>query len=94
MSPTVFKRALQSLKYKGVFELCNGLLIGRSSVLDKCGKDITIEEALTEVTKDLEIPVVYDVDIGHLPPNMTILNGSYAEVVVKGNAGKIRQTLK
>ncbi len=94
MSPTVFKRALQSLKYKGVFELCNGLLIGRSSVLDKCGKDITIEEALTEVTKDLEIPVVYDVDIGHLPPNMTILNGSYAEVVMNGNAGKIRQTLK
>ncbi|MBB1315902.1 S66 peptidase family protein [Aliivibrio sp. SR45-2] len=92
MSPTVFKRALQSLKYKGVFQLCNGLLIGRSSVLDRCGKDITVQDALLEVTEDLNIPVIYDADIGHLPPNMTLFNGSYAEVDY--NKGKLYQSLK
>jgi len=94
MPPTVFKRALQSLKYKGVFDICNGLIVGRSSVLNNCGKDISIQDALLEVTDSLDLPVIYDVDIGHLPPNMTLFNGSFAEVEVNGYKGKLRQTLK
>ena len=94
MPPTVFKRALQSLKYQGVFDLCNGVLIGRSAVLDNCGNDISVQDALIAVTNELNIPVVYDVDIGHLPPNMTLFNGAYAEVIVNGSKGKICQTLK
>jgi muramoyltetrapeptide carboxypeptidase len=94
MSPTVLKRALQSLKFKGVFKYCNGLLFGRNAVIDNCGKAISGEEAFISVVKDLDIPVVYDVDIGHLSPNMTLLNGSYAEVFVSCGAGKVRQTLK
>ncbi|WP_028864041.1 S66 family peptidase [Psychromonas aquimarina] len=94
MSPTVLKRALQSLKYKGVFDRLNGLLFGRNAVTDNCGKAVSCEEVFIEVTKDLDIPVVYDVDIGHLPPNMTLLNGAYAEVFVKKGAGTILQRLR
>ena len=94
MSPTVLKRALQSLKYKGVFKHCNGLLFGRNAVVDNGGKAISSEQAFLSVAKDLDIPVVYDVDIGHLSPNMTLLNGAFTEVFVSSSTGKIQQTLK
>jgi muramoyltetrapeptide carboxypeptidase len=94
MSPTVFVRALLSMKYKGVFNLLNGLLIGRSAVTTHCAKDMSPFKALSDALGDLNIPVVYDADIGHQPPNMTLLNGSYAEVTVKNGAAKVVQTLK
>jgi muramoyltetrapeptide carboxypeptidase LdcA involved in peptidoglycan recycling len=93
MSPTVLKRALQSLQYKGVFEQVNGLLFGRNAVMDNHGKSISSTEAFIEVAESLTIPVVYDVDIGHLSPNMTLFNGAYAEVFVCDGVGQIKQSL-
>lgn len=93
MSPTFLKRALLSFKYKGVFDHLNGFLFGRNAVTDKCGKDISCEEAFLDVAKDLAIPIVYDVDIGHLPPNITLFNGAFAEVNVTDGRGRITQIL-
>ncbi len=42
---------------------------------------------------DLEIPVIYEVDIGHLPPQLTFINGAYADILVKNGEGKITQKL-
>jgi len=94
MSPTVFQRALLSMKYKGFFNQLSGLLIGRSAVTTNCSKDISPFKALSDALADLNIPVVYDADIGHQPPNMTLLNGSYAEISVESGAAKVVQTLK
>lgn len=33
-----------------------------------------------ELHKELHIPIVYDIDCGHVPPQMTLINGAYAEV--------------
>lgn len=94
MPPTVLKRALQGLKYQGVFEQISGLLFGRNAVLDNCGKAITSSEAFLSVANDLKVPVLYDVDIGHLPPNLALFNGAHAEVHFKDGKGKIVQTLR
>jgi len=94
MSPTVFMRALLSLKYKGVFNKINGLLLGRNAMKTNSGKEITSFEALSNAISDLNIPVIFDADIGHLPPNLTIFNGAFAEVSVIKGEGKIKQLLK
>lgn len=94
MSPTYFKRALLSLKFKGIFDLVNGVMLGRNAVMDNAGCAISSQEALEEALADLSIPVVYDMDIGHLPPNLTLINGAFAEVCVRGGQGNIVQTLK
>jgi len=94
MSPTVFMRALLSLKYKGVFNKVNGLFLGRNAVIGKNTKEITAFEALSNALSDLDIPVIYDADIGHLAPNLTLFNGAYAEISVTTNEAKIKQTLK
>ncbi|MDN3610411.1 S66 family peptidase [Vibrio ostreicida] len=93
MSPTSYKRALQSLKYKGVFERCNGVLIGRSAARNLSDHGLSTNDVLTEVTQDLAIPVIYDMDIGHLPPNLTLINGALAQVNVMGHSGRIHQRL-
>ncbi|WP_223882164.1 hypothetical protein [Kluyvera genomosp. 3] len=42
---------------------------------------------------DLHIPVIYDVDIGHIPPQMTLVNGVQATVVFEKHGGSITQQL-
>ncbi|WP_394246761.1 S66 peptidase family protein [Vibrio profundi] len=93
MSPTVLKRALLSLKFKGVFDVINGLLIGRNAVMDNGGKAISGLDASIDVLTDVDIPIVYDVDIGHLPPNLTLVNGALANVTVKSGKGVVTQSL-
>ncbi len=41
--------------------------------------------AVLEVAGRKDVPVVMDVDLGHLPPMMPIVVGSMADVAVKGN---------
>ncbi|NOU53142.1 LD-carboxypeptidase [Pseudoalteromonas sp. JBTF-M23] len=94
LSPTALKRALLSLRFRGVFEQINGLLVGRNAVTDDGTKDIRSEQALLDVICALSIPVIYDADIGHLPPNMTLFNGAYAHVHVSSEQGQIVQTLR
>ncbi|BBN82954.1 LD-carboxypeptidase [Pseudoalteromonas sp. A25] len=93
LSPTAFKRALLSLKFKGVFEQINGLLIGRNAVTHNCGKEISSQQALDDVLGHINIPVIYDVDIGHLPPNLVLFNGADAKVSVSNGLGQIKQRL-
>jgi muramoyltetrapeptide carboxypeptidase LdcA involved in peptidoglycan recycling len=40
--------------------------------------------------EDLNVPVVYDVDLGHLPPQLTFINGAYAACSVKEGKGIIK----
>ena len=36
---------------------------------------------------DLDLPVVLDLDIGHLPPQLTLVNGALATIHVEGGTG-------
>lgn len=37
-------------------------------------------DAIKQVLGDLDIPIIYDADIGHVPPQMPIVNGGILEV--------------
>ena len=36
--------------------------------------------ALKNALGTLNVPIIYDVDIGHVPPQFVLVNGSYATV--------------
>lgn len=78
------RRGLWQLEESGWFEHVKGFLIGRPENgepmmgLDAYG-------AVLEVAGRKDVPVVMDVDLGHLPPMMPIVVGSMADVAVKGN---------
>ncbi|KZN65041.1 S66 family peptidase [Pseudoalteromonas luteoviolacea] len=93
LSPTQYFRALQGLKLQGAFNNVSGILIGRNAVLDNDSDPVSGTEALTMALGELSIPVLYDVDIGHLAPNLTLINGALAKVELTQTQGSITQTL-
>lgn len=96
MSPTSFHRALMGLNYQGVFDDLNGLLIGRSSATllhQKAYQDLSYKQILLDGIGDVNYPILMDVDIGHQPPNLTLINGALAEVDFLKGKGAVTQWL-
>ncbi|UTV29043.1 S66 family peptidase [Photobacterium atrarenae] len=93
MPPTVYLRTLLGLKYQGMFEGLNGIIIGRNAVSKAEGQGITSDEALCQALADLPVPVIFDADIGHLPPNLTMINGAFAELSVADGQATLKQML-
>jgi muramoyltetrapeptide carboxypeptidase len=40
------------------------------------------------------VPVVLDVDLGHVPPQLALVNGARAELVVDGDQRRLTQWLE
>ena len=51
-----------------------------------------VEDVYQDLAADLQIPIVYDIDCGHVPSQITFVNGAMGEVAVKDGKGKIVQT--
>ncbi len=84
------RRSLVQMKLAGWFENCSGLMFGRSPANHPVD-DYTAEDIYQELADELEIPIIYDIDCGHVPPQITFINGAYAVVeTAKGN-GTVRQ---
>ncbi|MFB1082559.1 S66 peptidase family protein [Jeotgalibacillus sp. JSM ZJ347] len=92
LSTTDLRRSLMHMKLAGWFEHCSGILFGRSDA-NLTIDGYTIEDVYKDLSEELKIPIVYDIDCGHVPPQVTFVNGAYAEVEVENGQGKIVQHL-
>lgn len=77
LSPTAWLRALLMLKFRGHLSQIKALLIGRHAAL-MGDKQLDFHQALLQA--DISIPVIYDMDIGHQAPNLTLINGALCEI--------------
>ena len=94
MAPCELMRTLWNLRLAGWFENLSGILIGRSAGPDaKNESNVYYKEALQSVLGDLAMPIIYDIDIGHQPPQFSIINGSFASVSFENSSGTLRQKL-
>jgi len=50
-------------------------------------------DALASTLDDLAVPVLYDVDLGHVPPQLALVNGALATVLLDGTTGTLVQHL-
>ena len=51
-------------------------------------------EAVEEVLKKYNVPIIFDMDLGHVAESVPLINGSYATVSTTGNNVKIEMELK
>lgn len=86
-------RHLWQMKACGCFGNTNGVLIGRPASY-KPKENFGLTDALHRVFDDLGIPVLYDVDIGHVPPQLTLVNGAYAEIDYRNGTGGVVMTYR
>ena len=71
-------RMLHHLRLAGWFDAANAVLAGRPAGPDSDG--FTHRDALVHALSDLPVPVLYDLDLGHVPPQLAIVNGALATV--------------
>ncbi|WP_418936953.1 hypothetical protein [Paenibacillus anseongense] len=44
-----------------------------------------------ELAEELGVTIVYDIDCGHVPPQMTFVNGAMAEIDIKNGKASVIQ---
>lgn len=74
------RRAMWQLKEAGWFKYCNGFLIGRPMHFDEPLFGLDQYDAILSTVKELGVPAIMDLDIGHLSPSMPLVCGSMAKI--------------
>lgn len=88
------RRAIWQMKNAGWFTYVKGFLIGRPLCFGTEMFGIDQYRAVTDLLAEYNVPIIMDLDIGHLSPMMPIVCGSTAEVAVTGNDIDIHFTWK
>ncbi|PMC37376.1 LD-carboxypeptidase [Bacillus sp. UMB0899] len=90
LSTTDLRRSLIQMKLAGWFDNSTGIMFGRSSANIPV-KEYTDVDVYKELSEELQIPIIYDIDCGHLPPQITLINGVYAEIETESGQGTVLQ---
>ncbi len=92
MNASDIYRTLWQLKECGWFKYANGIIIGRPDGYSD-SKDFNYTDALRQGLDCLNIPVLYDADIGHIPPQIQIINGALGKVDFEDGHADVYQSL-
>lgn len=82
-------RNLHGLRLAGWFEHARAILIGRTNAPDH--PKLTQQEAVVDALGRLRLPIVFDLEIGHVPPHLPLVNGALATLTVDGDTRDIVQ---
>lgn len=80
------KDLFEKMDSKGWLRRVSGFIFGRP--FNYPGPDYRGD--VTSLLSKYGVPIVFDADVGHLAPRMTIISGAYAEFTVSGGKGNIR----
>jgi len=77
------------MKYAGYFDNTKAIVFGRILFTQNSSE----KEYIELLKKAFDIPIVFNADIGHTAPTMTIINGINTHLYVKEGKGVIKQWL-
>lgn len=86
-------RHLHALRLAGWFDHASAVLVGRTNAPASDG-GFGQRDAVVDALGMLDVPVVLDLEIGHVPPHLPLVNGALARVVVDGDTQEITQELR
>lgn len=78
------RRALWHLKEAGWFQYVKGFLFGRPGLYDQPMMGLDQYEAVCGALEEFQVPILMDLDIGHVAPAMPLISGAMA--TVRGSA--------
>jgi len=84
-------RQLHAMRYAGWFDQARAVLIGRTHA--PASDTMRQHEAVRDALGGLDVPVVLDVECGHVAPYLLLVNGAPARVVMDGDRREITQDL-
>ncbi|MCK8679742.1 S66 family peptidase [Streptomyces lichenis] len=89
--PFTICRALHGMRLAGFFDAANAVLVGRTSAPDR--PSLSRHEAVLDALGPLGVPLVADVECGHVPPYLPLVNGARGRVVLTAERRELVQTL-
>lgn len=88
------RRAMWHMKEAGWFQYSKGFLIGRPGIYNQPMFGLDQYEAICGVLDELEVPVLMDLDIGHVAPSLPLISGAMATVCCSNNEVEVRMELR
>lgn len=79
------KRVLLQLKRSGWFQNIKGFLVGRPLCINQEFAGVNHLNAVIDVLSDYNVPILLDIDLGHLAPTLPFRNGAYVTIEFKKN---------
>ena len=79
------RRTLWQMKNAGWFDRASGFLIGRPLHYGEKIMELDQYEAVLSQLREINVPVLMDLDFGHLPPTMPLICGAHARVQCRGS---------
>lgn len=80
---------LWKLKELGWFENAKGFIFGRPCFY-KAYSEISYEQAVMTALEELNVPIIFDADIGHKEPQWTMISGAKAKVEYRDGKARLR----
>lgn len=88
------RRAIWQMDNAGWFKYVKGFMIGRPLQFGQEMFGLNQYNAVCDILNKYNVPILMDLDIGHLAPMMPLVSGSVAEVQAEGNSFKLIQKMK
>ncbi len=86
-------RKLWQMQQAGYFRYCKGIIFGRPLFV-KEDYEMSHDNAIRECMQKLHIPIITGADIGHVAPQMAMVNGAIVKIISKEGKGIIETYLK
>ena len=90
----VQNRVLWKFNELGYFKYTKGIVFGRNGLETSFNYETMADALKDSVISKLNIPIIYDADISHKGPSITIINGAIAEITCKDGKGIVKFELK
>lgn len=87
-------RAIWQMQHAGWFQYVKGFLIGRPLCYGQEMFGMNQYQAVLTLLRQYQVPVIMDIDLGHLPPAMPFVCGSLCDVSVCENSISINMKMK
>ena len=84
------RRAIWQMKHAGWFSHVKGFLIGRPLCHGQELLGLDQYRAVTDLLQEYDVPVLMDLDIGHIAPMMPLICGSHVDVRLDGQKLRIK----
>ena len=84
-------RHLHGLRLAGWFKHARAVVFGRTGAPDS--PQLTQREAVLDALGPTGLPIVFDVEIGHVPPHLPLVNGALARLTVDGGRHELAQEI-
>ena len=85
LNPISYRRALIQLKNAGWFDNVKGFVIGRPYHYGEEVMGVSFESSTIDILGSFNVPILINVDLGHLKPSMPIRNGAKAKVTYENS---------